>query len=190
MGAGPVTVPGPETDDRVGRADGAHRFGSVIEAYGPRLVRFLHARLGNRTDAQDLSQEAYFRLCRVREPELIREPEHYLMRIAINLANEFMLRRRDQPTHVELDAAELDLDSGAEPTFLETLETRSQVEKLEAIIAELPPLYQAVLLLRKRDGYSHEEIAERLSISPHTVHKYLSRALLKCRSLWLERHHD
>ena len=38
----------------------------------------------------------------------------------------------------------------------------------------------------KFPGYSHEEIAERLSISPHTVHKYLTRALFQCRMV-LER---
>jgi len=153
-------------------------------------MRFLEMRIGNRQDAQDLAQEAYFRLCRVREPDLIQSPESYLFRIASNLAHEFLLRRRVQPSFVELDPEQSYAEDADAGSFSAKLEARSEVEQLEHIIDELPPLYQAVLLMRKRDGYSHQEIAERLSISPHTVHKYLSRALLRCRTLWAERLND
>ena len=180
----------PAGESAGGSAPGNSRFRSVIENYAPRLIRFLELRTGSGSDAQDLAQEAYFRLCRVSEPDLIREPESYLFRIACNLANEFALRRRKQPTAVELDADVVGLADSDSGSFTDLLESRSNVEKLERILAELPPLYRAVLLLRKRDGYSHEEIAERLSISPHTVHKYLSRALCSCRTLWAERFHD
>lgn len=169
---------------------GAERFANVIEQFGPRLVRFLEMRTGDRQDAQDLAQEAYFRLCRVREPDLIQSPESYLFRIASNLAHEFVLRRRAQPGFVALDHEQAEVDDHHGRTFGENLEIRSEVRQLEDIITELPPLYQAILLMRKRDGYSHEEIAEKLSISPHTVHKYLSRALLKCRTLWAEKSDD
>jgi len=173
-----------------GAGTGEARFLSVIEAYAPRLVRFLEQRTGSGPDAQDLAQEAYFRLCRVREPDLIREPESYLFRIACNLANELALRHRNQPTLVELDAALPELALSDDGSFAERLESRSSVQKLEGILTELPPLYRAVLLLRKRDGYTHDEIAERLGISRHTVHKYLSRALFSCRERWAERHHE
>lgn len=179
-GAAPVPAP----------SAGIERLGSSIEQFAPRLMRFLEMRIGNRQDAQDLAQEAYFRLCRVREPDLIQSPESYLFRIASNLAHEFLLRRRVQPSFVELDPEQSYAEDADAGSFSAKLEARSEVEQLEHIIDELPPLYQAVLLMRKRDGYSHQEIAERLSISPHTVHKYLSRALLRCRTLWAERLND
>lgn len=162
-------------------------FLSVLEAYAPRLLRFLEKRTGNRSDARDLAQEAYFRLCRVKSPDLIREPEAYLFRIASNVASEFMLRERSRPPIVELDGAVADRH-GDDGSFCAHLEQRSEIEKLHEVISGLPPLYQAVLLLRKRDGLSHEEIADRLAISPHTVHKYLTRALLRCRTDWAKKY--
>ena len=162
------------------------RFGTVMRQYAPRLLRFLELRTGNRTDAQDLAQEAYMRLCRVPQGELIRKPESYLFRIAINLAGEFTLRRSKQPATIEIEAIEPGANQGDGGSYCEQLESRSEIQMLEKALAALPPLCQAVLLLRKRDGYSHEEIAERLSISPHTVHKYLTRALFQCRMV-LER---
>lgn len=166
------------------------RFVSVIQTYAPRLLRFLEHRTGSGADAQELAQEAYFRLCRVRDPDLIREPESYLFRIACNLANEWSLRRARLPKLVEIDPALPEFADGDEGDFIRLLENRSSIDRLEAILAELPPLYRSVLLLRKRDGYSHAEIAEELGLSPHTVHKYLSRALFTCRELWGERYHD
>lgn len=122
---------------------GQARLCSVIETYAPRLLRFLEQRTGSGSDAQDLAQEAYFRLCRVPDPDLIREPESYLFRIASNLAHELRLRRRSQPAVVELDGSlpELAGDDGA---FEDLLEDRSSIEALEAILTELPPLYRAV----------------------------------------------
>ncbi len=183
---------GPTQADRGGERpeSGVERFGPVIEQFAPRLLRFLEMRTGNRQDAQDIAQEAYFRLCRVPEPDLILSPESYLFRIASNLAHEFLVRRRVQPGFVELDPEQGECEDTHGRSFGAELEARSEVEQLERIVAELPPLYQAVLLMRKRDGYSHEEIAEKLSISRHTVHKYLSRALLRCRTLWAERSDD
>jgi RNA polymerase sigma-70 factor (ECF subfamily) len=166
------------------------RFRSVLENYAPALLRFLELRTGNHSDALDLAQEAYFRLCRIRNPDLIREPEAYLFRIAFNLLGEFRLRSRTGPSAVELHDELTELRQGDDGSFCAHLEHRSEMEKLDAIISGLPPLYQAVLLLRKRDGLSHEEIAEQLSISPHTVHKYLTRALLRCRVDWAEKHAD
>ena len=59
--------------------------------------------------------------------------------------------------------------------------SRMELQRLQAALEGLPPLYSAALLLRKRDGLSHREIAERLQISLHTVRKYLTRAVAQCR---------
>lgn len=178
-----------KTDDSPATAPPEHlpgtgeRFGSVMRHYAPRLLRFLEMRTGNPADAQDIAQEAYMRLCRVPQAELIHKPESYLFRIAFNLVGEFMLRRSKQPVTLDAETAEAVLVQGDGGRFCDQMENRSEIQMLEKALAELPPLCQAVLLLRKRDGYSHQEIAERLAISPHTVHKYLTRALLQCRTV-------
>jgi RNA polymerase sigma-19 factor, ECF subfamily len=162
------------------------RFGSVIKQYAPQLHHFLSSRLNSETEAQDLAQEAYLRLTRVARPELIRSPEAYLFRIASNLANERLLKRAQDPAFVPLDGLEKSGEDGDGAAFEGTLSHRAEIVRLEAILDEMPPLYRAVLLLRKRDGYSHAEIAEKLNIAPSTVHTYLKRALKQCRARWSE----
>jgi RNA polymerase sigma-70 factor (ECF subfamily) len=164
----------------------AQRTWSAWHAFEPRLFRFLLSKLASRDDASDLMQEAYLRLIRIERPELIRNPETYLFRIASNLVGEFYLKRRNAPPELEIEAVTStgqDSDDGAAASHIES---GLELSRLQAIFASLPPLYRDVLILRKRDGLSHEEIAQRLNISPHTVHKYLTRALAKCRAQWEE----
>ena len=161
-------------------------FAGVFASYGPKLRRFLSGCLGNDADAQDLAHEAYLRLTRVKRPDLIRSPEAYLFRIASNLANEFLLKQRREPACVRLDdlqGSDGDSDGAA---FAGALEHRADIARLERLLADLPPRYAAVLVLRKRDGYSHAEIARRLDIAPSTVPTYLKRALAHLRARWTQ----
>jgi RNA polymerase sigma-19 factor, ECF subfamily len=162
------------------------RFVGVIRRYAPQLHHFLSSRLDSEAEAQDLAQEAYLRLTRVNHPELIRSPEAYLFRIASNLANERLLKRAQDPACVPLDGLEQAGEDGDGAAFEGTLDQRAEIVRLERILDDMPPLYRAVLLLRKRDGYSHAEIAEKLNIAPSTVHTYLKRALTQCRARWSE----
>lgn len=163
------------------KTDTYKRFSGAINEYAPRLYGFLVHRLGNREDAHDLAQEAYLRLLRVDRAKIIHKPESYLFRIASNLANEFNLHQRRSPT-VDLDLRE----EGDGDAFERSLEHRAAIRRLEKILDGFPPIYRAVLLLRKRDGLSREEIAEKLGISVHTVKKYTARAAARCREEWTE----
>ena len=51
------------------------------------------------------------------------------------------------------------------------------------ILHRLPPAHRNVLVLRKRDGMSYQEIAAELNISVHTVKKYLFQASARMAAL-------
>ena len=54
---------------------------------------------------------------------------------------------------------------------------RQELQQLEQAIAQLPEGCRAVLLLRKIELLSHQEIADRLGIAVSTVEKQHARAL-------------
>lgn len=153
-------------------------------AFRPTLLCYLASRLGNKDDAHDIAQEAFLRLQRVKDPSLVEKPEGYFFQIVKNLAAEFLIKRGASIETMDLDT--LMSFGGDSDGNLGTvqLEVRAAIVRLHAILEDLPPLYRSVLLLRKRDGYSHIEIAEQLGISKHTVHIYLTRALSRCREEW------
>lgn len=155
---------------------------AVFDRYRRGLQRFLLQRLRSTQDARDLSQEVYLRLLRVPDLRMVRRPQAYLLRIAANVVYEFQIGR--QHDAVTFDSQLMD-DAAEHPgqpqpdDLTERLHTERQLEKL---LARLPPLQQAILLMQKRDGMSYAEIAEALHLSVHTVEKYLFRALATVRA--------
>jgi RNA polymerase sigma-70 factor (ECF subfamily) len=55
--------------------------------------------------------------------------------------------------------------------------------ELHAAIAKLPARLRAVLVLRQIDGYSHDEVARLLTISPMAARARFSRAVKALRRL-------
>lgn len=88
-------------------------------------------------------------------------------------------RRRKDLKHqlnVEIDHA-VSLSSNI--TAVEHLE----LKELLALMKELPPLQLTIFNLFEIDGYSHDEIAQTLSISVSSSRVYLSRAKEKLRNI-------
>jgi RNA polymerase sigma factor (sigma-70 family) len=152
----------------------------VYESSYKELFAFLLRRAKNKQQAQDFSQETYLRLMRVERTDLIEQPKAYLFRIAANLVHEMRIKsdRQSEKNTCSLDGIE-DMASDSDPQS--NFEIQKAITDLESILAGLPPIYQSILLMRKRDGLSHGEIAQKLGISIHTVRKYLTRAITECR---------
>jgi RNA polymerase sigma factor (sigma-70 family) len=155
--------------------------GAAFEQYHAGLHRFLMRRLRSTQNAQDLAQETYLRLLRMDNHELVRKPQAYLYRIASNLVYEFKLRERNEPVAFDSEALERAAESSPAVALIDSSEAVGLAQQLDAVLGQLPPLYRAVFVLRKRDGMSYSEIARALDISVHTVKKYLARAVAQCR---------
>ena len=153
----------------------------LFQQYHQELHGYLVNRLrGHSLDAADIAQETYLRLLRMKNTDVIKNPHAYVYRVAGHVVRELGLKEQTQTNLV----TELNQESLL-PHFVESAETQAdrllRLQHLEQIIEELPPTYRAVLILRKRDGMSHQEIADKLDISKHTVKKYLCRAIARCR---------
>ena len=126
---------------------------------------------GSSTEADDLLQEAYFRLIRARadfETELHRR--QYLFRIATNLVLDLRRRRLTRP-EVEL-AADADGLPG-EGSEARRLEQRAFVR---GAMARIRPRERALLWLAYAEGASHGEIGAVLGLKPASIRSMLFRA--------------
>jgi RNA polymerase sigma-70 factor (ECF subfamily) len=155
---------------------------AVYEAYGPALHRYLMQRLVNAETARDLAQETYLRLLRVEHAELIRAPQAYVFRLAANLVCELYLRERRDVVRFDSRLVDNAAECVSDPIVADPAERIDIDRQLDFVLAQLPPQYAAILVMKKRDGRSIEEIAHELSLSVHTVKKYLCRALALCRN--------
>lgn len=154
---------------------------AVFEEYHDELHRYLISRLrGRALDAEDVVQETYLRLLRMKDADAVRHPHAYVYRVAWNVVRELGLKEQAQANLPEqLTDPSMPVESSEQPD--DAAEHRIHLRALERALKCLPPTTQAILILRKRDGLTREEIAEQLGISVHTVKKHLLKAVAWCR---------
>jgi RNA polymerase sigma factor (sigma-70 family) len=145
------------------------------------LHRFLVRRLRGRQEIRDLMQEVYVRFLQTPQRELVRQPMAYLYRIAANLIHDVHARERLGAVTFDSEVVEETTERRADVWAGDLGDRLSAERQVERVLAQLPAMYQAVLLLRKRDGLSSAEIAKELGISKHTAEKYLYRAIAHFR---------
>jgi RNA polymerase sigma-70 factor (ECF subfamily) len=156
----------------------------AFERYRGGLQRYLMRRLDHAQNAQDLAQEVYLRLLRVDEADLVRQPQAYMYRIASHVVYEFKLREEREKECLTIDSEALMAlaERAPDPAQGDSWRRMNTERELERVLAELPAVDQAIILMQKRDGLSYAQVAQRLGLSIHTVKKYLFRALLHLRT--------
>ena len=130
------------------------------------LRAYLVSASGNRTLADDLLQESYYRLLRA-DPKT-RDENHrknYLFRIATNLLRDHYRRRRDETGEPASTAAS--------PSHGDRVQLRSD---LMTVLGELRRRDRELLCLAYVEGMSHREIAGVLGLSSASVRPMLFRA--------------
>lgn len=156
--------------------------------HGQRLRRFLASRLRNSvSDVPDLVQEVFLRLLRIDQHETIRSSEAYLFTVAFHVLHQHVMRRSAAPEAIEITTLIDQMESTSDSDPVNQVETQQQLQDLQHALQQLSPKAQAVLLLHRRDGYSLEEIADRLGFSRANAAKYLAKALVHCRQHMQER---
>lgn len=158
----------------------------VALTLAPELTRYLRRKSPGTTDAQDLMQEVYVRILKIKALQGIEQPRAYLYKVAACVAYDSRHRSAALPPHISYDEAtshdESTAGSGLEPHCPESEAAVSErLDALAARLNELSPQVRDAILWHHRDGYTCDEIAERLSAATHRVKKYLVKGLAHCR---------
>jgi RNA polymerase sigma-70 factor (ECF subfamily) len=164
--------------DRLGALQDADRtfqmteeaFRTFYELTSRPVWLYLARMTGDRRLADDLLQEAYYRL--LRSTTAFTSDDHrrnYLFRIATNLAHDH--RRRSRMTPVPVDEAEFALPADAESA--DQVARRLDVTRA---MAQLKPRERSLLWLAYAQGASHEEIASALGLKRSSLKTLLFRA--------------
>jgi len=150
-----------------------------LDSYYGELVRFLTSTLGDRHLAADVAHDAYLRVLERSSQAEIQQPRAFLYRTAINLTID--LHRRNVARRGEsMDALDCeDPHPAASPH--QSLYHRQRVALVKRALDELSGVCREAFLLRKLEGLSHPEIAQRLGISRDMVEKHIVNAMKHCR---------
>ena len=136
---------------------------------------------GEEEDAEDIVQEVLLKLwSRRTELDMCDSIEAYATTMTRNACIDLMRTRHTSDTSLP-DACPED---GQTPESL--LEAKDEMRLVEAIIASLPPLQQAILRMKDIEGYETEEIAEVTGCNAEAIRSNLSRARKRMRDIYLK----
>ena len=139
------------------------------------LSSHLRTKLANPEDAEDIAQEACFKLLQAQHRNLeIRNPRAYLRQIAHNLLY-FHYMNCGQLT-IDTDV-EVETLTTNDPCTETRVDDALRVEGINSAWRELSPKCRQALLLRWREGLRIAEIAEQMTLSRAMVKKYLAKGL-------------
>lgn len=134
------------------------------------LAQALHM-LGNRTEAEDIAQEAMLRLWRIapdwRQGEA--QVSTWLYRVVANLCTDRLRQRRG----LALDQVAEPVDPA--PSVAASLQTRARMQALAAALAQLPDRQAQAVALRHLEGLSNPQIAAIMQISIASVESLTAR---------------
>ena len=144
-----------------------------------RIFRFAFRMLGNRTEAEDVTQEILIKLWKKRaDLAEINNLEAWAVRLTKNLSIDKMRNkhRRTEEIKPGFDRASGDVspDRAAEGS--------DAVRRVRALMAELPDKQKNVMHLRDIEGLSYQEVADALEMPLNQVKVYLHRARQKIRA--------
>ena len=141
--------------------------------YAPTVYGIANRALGRETDAEDITQEVFFRLfARVntlKEPAAFRS---FVVSFAIRIVK-WELRRRRVRRFVRLS------DSGEvpdAPVAGEDAESRQVLRRFYVLLEQLAPRERLVFSLRYLEAMTLEEVAGAMELSLSTVKRSLTRA--------------
>lgn len=149
------------------------------------LRRWLIRRWSHAIDVEDAIQEAYCRLANLKSVDHIDRPVAYFFRTAHAAAVDIM-RREGILNLTAMSQLEWSNVIDNEPLADRSLEAGQELERVNGLLAKLPETYRKVIELRRIDGLSRKETAERLQVSENEVKNYLVRGLMKIMKVMAE----
>ncbi|WP_232475935.1 RNA polymerase sigma factor [Flavisphingomonas formosensis] len=156
---------------------------ALYRAHRADLLRFLAARTGDASEAEDILQELWIKL-RQLPAGPVANGRAYLYRMAQNLVVDRLRERQrrmrrervwsdDRTGHPAEGMEPADGSQNAEDLLLE----REEAALLASAVTTLPDGARRAFELHKLEGLSHAEVAARLGISKSGVEKHMAVAM-------------
>lgn len=157
---------------------------SELEELLPELQRFARSLTGNSDLADDIAQESIVRaLQRDATLPAITNFRGWLFQIAANVFKEWWRRHQRQTAQARVFAENQHLPTSEQPFGV--VEHRERLDQIWKFVESLPAVQRQVLMMKMVEGYSNQQIATQLAMSPGSVKSNLNIARTKLRSRFL-----
>ena len=156
----------------------------IIDMYYDDIYKFLYRRMGNKSAAEDVSQDTFIKFIKnlpyYKEKNKLKS---FLFTIAINSSNDFFRRHKQETSLLSLDNVG---DEITEESPEDEILQKEEAFIVRKAVLSLPDVQRDVIILRFYHNLKIKEIASVQKVSVPTVKTRLRRALkaLKECELW------
>ncbi len=164
-------------------------FQSLAEVRQHRIFTFAYYWLGNREDAEDITQVVLTKWWRHGDSVESASLDAWLAAVTRNACFDLTRRRRPRrqaelPQEASVVAVEC---PDPRPCPRTVAASGDSMSVMGTAIAELPEIQRSIVILREVQGLSYEEVAGTLQVPLHQVKTYLHRARRRLREILRER---
>ena len=147
-----------------------------ILPHEPALRAWLHGRLGAAMEVDDIVQETYAVLAAMDDVGHVRNPRAYLFTAAKSVVLQHLRRARIVSIEVvaEIDRLPMAWDERSPERYAGA---HQELRLLSDALSALPSKCRQAFALRKIEGLSQREVAQRMGISENTVEKHVGKGL-------------
>lgn len=177
----PMRLVASDAPDSLSGLDDNARFRSIVMPHIDEAYRLAHWLTGNRTDAEDVVQDASMRAFRAIRNYTGGSARSWVLSIVRNTAYSWLRKNRpaavvtvDDHEAVELEQASPGDRDGDNPEA--ALIAKADADQLRSAIAALPTAFRETLVLRDIEGLDYREIAQATEVPIGTVMSRLARA--------------
>ena len=145
-----------------------------IDKWQEQLFRYAFYRVGNRSDAEDVVQDAFLKIASTTTP--ISNPKAYLFRIVSNGCVD-SLRQKSllQPLQERIPAT----------SYSEEMEAQEEFKRIERLLSRLPEQQSEVIRLHIHAGLKFTEIAETLEQPVTTIKSRFTSGIEKLKQQFI-----
>jgi RNA polymerase sigma-70 factor (ECF subfamily) len=145
-----------------------------VDEWQEHLFRYAFFRLGNRTDAEDVVQDAFLKIASITTP--IANPKAYLFRIVANGCVD-LLRHNSRLKPLE--------ERIPTPSQSEDMEAEEEFQRIARLLAKLPEAQSEVIRLHIHAGLKFTEIAELTEEPVTTIKSRFTSGIEKLKQLFI-----
>jgi RNA polymerase sigma-70 factor (ECF subfamily) len=156
--------------------DRALWLGQQILPHEPALRGWLSRKNVHSLDVDDIVQECYAILASLASVEHIANPRAYLFRTAYSLILQNVRRSNVVPIQAIEDLQNFEARWDA-PSPEDEVSSRRELQRLVDFLETLPARCREAFQLRRVEGMSQREVAQRMGLSENTVEKHIGKAL-------------
>ena len=144
-----------------------------------RLARVYMADL----DVDDVVQEMYARILSAPALEMVRYPRQYAIQTAKGIIIDHLRRSRVVSIISGESLEQLDV-ALPEVSAEDRLEFQGEIQEVANALAHIPETYRETLILRRVEGLSQRETAQRLGVTEKMAEYYLARSVMMLTKLF------